>query len=184
MNRAERRQRNLGRTPVVIALPTMQKKQRTRKVSRTLKEQCALVTIDNGRPEDSKAVVKLMQEYLERTGNTPLTIDPTCPMICARHKVTEELLGFLSAKPIPPGELYIENFHTVRGSLGQAAARALLERLYSMPVPKVCIVRSDNLQLLNVLAHYGMVVMGYYLKGPIFGAPLEAVAAAPQEAIV
>jgi hypothetical protein len=180
VNRAERRQRSLGRTPIVVALPTAQKKQRVRKVTRTLKQQCAMVTIDNGRPEDSKAVVKLMQDYLERTGNTPLTIDPTCPMICARHKLTEELLGFLSAKPIPPGELYIENFHTVQGPLGRAAARALLERLYSMPVQKVCIVRSDNLELLNVLSHYGMVVLGYYLKGPIHGAPLEAVAAAPQ----
>lgn len=156
-----------------------------RKVTAVTKRLCELVTIDNGKPEDSKMVVKLMQDYLQRTGRMPLTIDPTAPMLIARHRLTEELLGFLSMKPMPPeGKLYVENFHVVAGRLGRVAARALLERLYVLPMTKVCIVRADNPRILEVLAHYGMRVLGYYLEGPIHGAPQDAVAAAPEEAIV
>jgi len=175
LNRAARRQRKLGRTPIVVALPTATRKVRHRKVTAATRRQTSLITIDAGHPEDAKAVVQLMQGYFERTGNQPLTIDPAAPMLIARHKITREVLGICTIKPIPPGKMYVENFHVAPGRQGKAAGRALLERLYEMEIKKVCIVRADNPELLGALSHYGMRVLGFYLEGPFIDSSAEVV---------
>jgi hypothetical protein len=179
MNRAERRQVKLGRAPIVVALPTTNPNTRVRKITVYTRKLCEMVQIDNGRPEDSKLVVKLMQDHFTKTGHVPLCIDPASPMLIARHKITQEGLGFLSIKPIPPGKMYIENFHVIPGRLGKAASRALAERVMAMGVKKVCMLQADNVAMLRVLEHYGGRVVGYLVEGPYSEQLTEPAAAAP-----
>lgn len=191
LNRAERRQIRLGRAPLVVALPTPNEAPRIRKATACTKRQLARITIDSGdpnNPQDSRLVVGLMQKYFQRTGQMPLVVDPSSPMLMARNILTQEPVGFCSLKPIPgPAgtmKLYVENFHVVEGEIGKAAARAILERLLEITPHKVCLVESQNLTMLRVLEHYGMRVVGYVLEGPFdFAGACEAtVAAEPSEA--
>lgn len=187
MNRHERRQVRLGRSPVVVAMPTLGRKQRTRKVTETTKRCLASFTIDNGRETDSTFVVTQMQRHFELTGNPPITLDPTAPMLIARDKLTEKPYACLTLKPIPPGKLYVENFLCLPGRRGKQAGRALFERVMAMAVKKVCMVEARNEAMLRILEHYGGRVVGFIVEGPYteaVGAPQDAVAAAPLEAIV
>jgi hypothetical protein len=182
VNRAQRRQRKLGRAPTVVAMPTIGRRRRFRTLTHAAAAACNLMTIDSGTPEDSRFVVKLMQDRFERTGSAPVLLDPSSPMLVVRHKLTGEPLGFASVKGIPPGKMYVENFLVVPGRKGKIAARALCERLLQFPAPKVTIVEAGNDAMLGVLEHYGFRVLGFLLEGPyrdgLPGAP-EADAAAP-----
>lgn len=166
---------------MVVAMPQF-KAPRTRRPNEAMRKACAMVTIDNGKPnEDSHFVVRLMREQFARHGVAAPCIDPTAPMLVARHKLTGEQLGFCSIKPIPGGKMYVENFIVVDGRKGRIAARALIERIMAMPMPKVCMVTVGNMPMLRILEHYRGRVVGYVLEGPISGADEVPAAAAPME---
>jgi hypothetical protein len=182
MTRAERRRHKLGRAPIVVAVPNLDSKIRGRNPS--IEQACNFITIDGGRPEDSKFVLKTMREYLEKRGNPAPCLDPTSPMLVARNKVTEEPLGFLNVKTIPPGKLYVENFIVAPGRQGKMAARALIEFLRGLsPQKKVFLVDADNPNMLAVVAHYGAKVVGYVLEGPFGATEAGAAAQVPENAI-
>lgn len=188
MNRAQRRQLQRGMGSArVVAMPTPNHKPRTRKLNDALKKACNMVTIDAGKMTDSQFVVKLMQEHFVKTGNAPVVLDPSAPMLIARHKISGEPLGMCSVKSIPPGKIYVENFLTVQGRYGKMAARAIAERLMLMAPRKVCVVEAGNDTMLRVLEHYGGRVVGFLVEGPYtetIGAPEGPVAAEPVESIV
>lgn len=126
-----------------------------------------MISIDSGKPPDSKFVVTLMQRHFEKTGNPPIVLDPSAPMLIARHKITGEPLGMVSLKPIPPGKIYVENFLVVEGRRGRMAARALIERIMQIPPRKVCVVEAHNAPMLQILEHYGGRVVGFVVEGPL-----------------
>lgn len=171
----------------MVAMPTMSKAPRMRKTHDRLKANCESFEVGPGASHaapgaesDMQFVARMYQEQCERSPGFTM-LDPTAPVLIARHKITRKPYGMLVIKPIPPGKMFVEALLVDQSRLGRMAARALCERVMEMAVKKVCGVAAYNPSMLRILEHYGGKVVGYLVEGPYEGATEVSAAAEPME---